>query len=300
MPLGNVDQSILKIKLDGGFEFDSMTYNEGRNFLSKLEKLPMEIFFNQWRHANNVFPNEGVYFIKKIFEFDLPHKENGDPDFCYELSEFTNSLVEKNIENTLRLLRLFKEGNIYLPCWYVYYVKNGIPSVIYAKGTPYPQNQSLYHLDENEIENAQEFIDSTKIPFSFDYVKLAHDNYEQSYLLHNDSLAFFTLMIALEVLFKPQRRSQFSDMISQNAGIILGHSPEEIEKIQKDISDLYDKRSELVHEGKVIWYAAGEDDDVTRLRRYIRASIKEIISLDLSKDNLLEYLNQPIKKNRVS
>lgn len=76
MPLGNVDASILKLKFHEGFELDSMTYDQDRDFLSKLEKLPIEIFFNHWRYAHIVFPHDGIYFIKKSFEFDLPLKEN--------------------------------------------------------------------------------------------------------------------------------------------------------------------------------------------------------------------------------
>ena len=149
MPLGNVDDSILQIKLKEGFEFDSMTYVQGRAFLSKLEKLPIEIFFNHWRYAHTVFPHEGICFIKKTFEFDLPLKENGDPEYNSKLYQFSNTLVEKYVEIPLRLLRLFKEGNIYLPCWYVYYYKDDVPTVIYAQGHPNVQRQSLYHLDDN-------------------------------------------------------------------------------------------------------------------------------------------------------
>ena len=89
MPLGNVDESILKLKLNEGFQFDSMTYNEGQIFLSKLEKLPIENF-GQWRHAHTVFSHGGMYYIKKSFEFDLSLKENGIPNsilICINLPE---------------------------------------------------------------------------------------------------------------------------------------------------------------------------------------------------------------------
>ena len=136
------------------------------------------------------------------------------------------------------------------------------------------------------------------MPFAFPYVKLAHDNYELSYNVPDDSLTFLTLMISLEVLFKPGRNTRFSEELSQNVGTLLGSSQGEIKDIQNDISELYDKRSDLVHEGKVVWCFVGEDDDVTRLRRYIRGSIKRIIQLNQSKDDLLEYLN--IQKNPKS
>lgn len=213
--------------------------------------------------------------------------------------QFSNTLVEKNVEIPLHLLRLFKEGNIYLPCWYVYYYKGDVPTVIYAQGHPYVQRQSLYHLDENEIEEAQTFIESTIMPFVFPYVKLAHDNYELSYNVPDDSLAFLTLMISLEVLFKPERKSKFSGEIVRNVGTLLGNSQYSIGKIQWDIYDLYTKRSELVHEGKNIRCAVGEDDDLTNLRGYVRRSLKKIIQINRSKDVLLDYLSNPIGKSGV-
>jgi hypothetical protein len=290
IPLGNVDESNLKLKFNEGFEFDKMTYNDGRLFLSKLEKFPIENF-GQWRHAHSVFPHGGMYFIKKSFEFDLSLKENGDPEFNPDLYKFARDLVEKNIENPLRLLRLFKEGNIFLPCWYVYYCRDGIPNIIYAQGTPFLQIQSLYHLNDDEIEPAQDFIETTNYPFALAYIKLAHDNYELSYTVHNESLSFLSLMISMEVLFKPKQNRGFSKSISQNVGKLLGTTRDEIEKIQRNIKDLYAKRSDLVHEGKMIWCYVGEDDDVTILRRYVRESIKKIIRLNRSKDDLLDFLN---------
>lgn len=298
-PLGNVDDSILKIKLNQGFQMDSMSIDDGYVFISQLEKTPRENI-GQWRHIHTVFVQDRLFYIKNSFNFDLPKNEKGDPIFTSELYKFSYELVDKNIENPLRLLRLFKEGNAHLPCWYVYYFKDEIPVIIYAQGTPFPQIQSLYHLDDDELIKAQDFIETTKIPFAFDYIKLAHDNYELSYTVHDSSLSFLTLMISLEVLFKPKQNRGFSKTISRNVGTLLGTSRDEIEKIQKDISDLYTKRSELVHEGKIIWCPVGEDDDLTILRQYVRESLKKIIRLNQSKDNLLEYLNYPINKKSGS
>jgi hypothetical protein len=47
----------------------------------------------------------------------------------------------------------------------------------------------------------------------------------------------------------------------------------------------------LVHNGKEIWNAVGEDDEVSKIRNYVRECIKKIISMNLSKDDLLDLLN---------
>ena len=100
-------------------------------------------------------------------------------------------------------------------------------------------------------------------------------------------------MISLEVLFKPQQNRNFSKTISVEVGKLLGNSDSEVQIIQDEISRLYDKRSELVHEGTPIFHYVGERDDVIILRYYIRESLKKVIKLNLSKDDLLKTLSMP-------
>jgi hypothetical protein len=288
-PLGNVDDSISKLKLKQGFQIDSMSYDGGCTFISQLEKFPQENI-GQWRHIQTVFPQGRLFFIKNSFDFDLPKDEKGYPVFTHELYKFSYDLVDKNIDIPLRLLRLYKEGNVHLPCWYIYSLNNEIPSVILASGTPIPQSQDLFHLDDSEIKNVQEFLETTKIPFNFDYLKLAHDNYELSYTVHDSSLSFLSLMIALEVLFTPGQGRSISKTISRNIAFLLGNSIDEIRIIKKEIRDLYTKRSDLVHSGKIIWAFIGEDDDLSKIRKYVRESLKKIILLNLPKDDLLDLL----------
>jgi hypothetical protein len=38
-------------------------------------------------------------------------------------------------------------------------------------------------------------------------------------------------------------------------------------------------------------HGVGEDDDVSKIRNYVRESIKKIIPMNLSKDDLLDLLN---------
>jgi hypothetical protein len=100
-------------------------------------------------------------------------------------------------------------------------------------------------------------------------------------------------MISLEVIFKPKKERNFSRTIAVEVGILLRNSDPEIQIIRDEISRLYDKRSELVHEGTPIFHYVGERDDVKILRHYIRESLKRIIRLNLSKDDLLKTLSIP-------
>ncbi|MDD1686346.1 HEPN domain-containing protein [Methanoregula sp.] len=291
-PVANVDASILKIKLNVGFEFASMTKMDGISFIANLEKIPLKNFYNYWRFGHTVLQSERLYLIKKSFEFDLPINEAGKPETNHNFYLFIYDFVEKNVEESLRLLRLFKEGNVHIPYWIVYYFDKDEPIVLFARGLSSSQSQNIYHLDDMEIQSAQNFIEITLIPKPPNYITLAHENYEVSYFIDNDSHAFLSLMISLEVLFKPKQYRNFSRILSDEVGILLGNSNYEIQNIRNEITRLYDKRSELVHEGKPVFHYAGETDDVKILRHYIRESLKKIIRLDLSKDDLLEYLGK--------
>lgn len=289
-PIGNVDDSILKIKLKQGFEIDSMSFDEGSKFIATIEKMAPEDI-GRWRHYQTVFSQRKLFFIRNSFDFDLPKSENGNPLFSSELYMFINNLVDQNLVIPLRLLRLFKEGNIHMPFWCIYGLTNGIPMVILAGGgTFFTQYQDLFHLDDSEIENAQKYLEITKMPLNFDYLKLAHENFELSYTVHNPSLSFLSLMIASEVLFNPGS-GDITYRISRNFAVLLGNSVDDAKRIQKEIKELYKKRSSLVHSGKEIWIFVGEDDDVSKIRNYVRESIKKIIPMNLPKDDLLDLLN---------
>jgi hypothetical protein len=291
-PVANVDASILKIKLNAGFEFDSMTKDDGLSFIANLEKIPRKNFYNYWRFGHTVFQSGELYLIQNSFAFDLPINEAGKPVLDNNFYSFIYDFVEKNVEESLRLLRLFKEGNVHIPYWIVYYFDKDEPVVLFARGLSSSQSQNNYHLNDDEILTAQNFIEITRLPSPPNYITLAHENYEVSYVIDNDSHAFLSLMISLEVLFKPQQNRNFSKTISVEVGRLLGNSDSEVQIIQNEISRLYDKRSELVHEGTPIFRYVGERDDVKILRHYIRESLKRIIRLNLSKENPLGYFQK--------
>jgi hypothetical protein len=290
-PLGNVDDSILNIKLKNGFIIDSMSFDQGSKIISAIVRIePADI--NHWPHFSTVFSQSKIFFISNSFDFDLSKKDaDGNSFVILDLYKFANNLVDKNLEISLRLLRLFKEGNIYTPFWCVYSINDEKLTVLLAGGgTSIIQYQDLFHLDDSEIENAQKFLDTTEMPLKFDYLKLAHENFELSFTVPNPSLSFLSLMIASEVLFNPGS-GDITYRISRNFAVLLGNSIKNAKHIQKEISKLYRKRSSLVHSGKEIENFVGEENYVLKIRYYVRESIKKIISMNLSKDELLDFLN---------
>jgi hypothetical protein len=288
-PLGNVDESILKLKLKHGFEFDSMSNDEGRNFIGAFEKIPPNEIF-RWRHFQTTFLQKKLYYIKNSFDYEMPENADEQPSYFMNFYTNINRLVDENVVGPLRFLRLFKPGNIHMTGWYVYRLSNNIPNISYAGGGSLFNQDELFHLEDTEIESAQNFFDVTRIPKDFKYLELALENFELSYTVNNPSLAFLSLMIASEVLFNPGKE-EVTQRISRNFAVLLGNSVDGSKKIQKEIKALYGKRSALIHNGEAIWNFVGEDDEVAKLRNYVRASIKKIIQMNLSKDALLDLLN---------
>ena len=290
-PLGNVDDSILNIKLKNGFKIDSMSFEQGSKIISTVEKIATADI-NHWPHFSTVFSQRKLFFISNSFDFDLSTTDsNGNSLAVFDLYKFVNNLVEQNLVIPLRLLRLFKEGNIYTTFWCVYSFIDEKPTVLLAGGgTSNIQYQNLFHLGDSEIENVQKFLEATGMPLKFDYLKMAHENFELSYTVSNPSLSFLSLMIASEVLFNPGS-GDITYRISRNFAVLLGSSVEDAKQIQKEIIKLYKKRSSLVHSGKEIVIFVGEEDYVLKIRYYVRESIKKIIPMNLSKDDLLNLLN---------
>lgn len=133
----------------------------------------------------------------------------------------------------------------------------------------------------------QNFIDNNNIPLSKAYLQLALDNYDLSYDIQNRDLAFLSLMISMKVLLNPSE-SELKYRLSRNAAVLLGKEFGS-ESVYKDISNLYIKRSKLVHTGTK---DAIKLDDLLLLRSYVRESIKKAINLDLDKDTLMKLLHK--------
>ena len=281
--LVNVDDSILKLRIGDDFSVEKKQQQEIMPFLQGLHfhygaKSGSEILnFNPDGRAS------GCYCINKHFP---------------ELAEITpqgvivtpfNKLGEicRSLKDKLRLLRLFKKGNILLRYSLLYCLKDSIPQIAQI-GREYPLiNRNLFHLSDDEYDQAEAFINDTKIPFQQSFLQLAFDSFELSYETYNQGLAFLSLMISMEALLS--RGSELQYRVSRNAAVLLGKDEDESQKIFEDMKKLYKKRSGIVHggqDGKKI------SEDFLRLRYYVRESIKSIHKLDLVQDDLLKLLDK--------
>lgn len=287
--LANTNSSILKVNLNHRFKIETISDNEGAGFISILEILPYEEVYTKLLMNRCLNSNEKkFYFISKSFESYIEMNDEGVlTALPSEVAKFDNRLVHSYLDPVIKLMRLFREGNICIPVKYYYFMHNNMPKSFIRQGTYLYISPEPYILESSEIRDLQRFIRKAKLVFADPSLQLAFENFELSYETHNINLSFLSLMISLEALFNPGRE-ELRYRVSRNTAVLLGKNEKHSRKIFLEVKDLYDKRSQIVHTGEsnVI-----KKKDLLKLRYYVRESIKEINKIGKNKGELLDLLN---------
>jgi len=278
--VANVDSTILKLKFKHGFEIKSMADEEGTELFSNLLSLPqLEVYSKFLVNVPCInYSEKKYYLIHNSLKMD---KKELTKIISSKAQKFAVDYVQGYLKPIIRLMRLFKEGNICMPL-YCFYINEKEPERLMGMGTTRHIVNEPFTLNSNELTDLEKFIRDTKIPFTHPYLQLAFDNFELSYEIRNHNLSFLPLMIALEILFNPGKM-ELRYRISRNTAVLLGGNNDEYsKKIFSKVKRLYDLRSEVVHTGKKTII---KKDDLLLLRHYVRESIKEIYKLDKKKTN---------------
>jgi len=286
--LANVDSSILNIKLDHGFEIQTIPESEGTILFSLLENLPHMAIYRKLFGEFHCLTGGKFYFIGNSFDCDIQMNDEGNiTALSKEVSTFNNKLHHDYLNPTIRLMRLFKEGDIRMPIVYYFFIDKEIPKSFMWHETSLHVSPELYTLESSELMELQTFIQNTKLPFAEPFLQLAFDNFELSYQTHAINLSFLSLMISLEILFNPREDYELTYSISRNTAVFIGKNREDANTIFEKVKELYRKRGQLVHSGK----SKISQEDLLLLRRYVRESIKEIYKMKENRDALLNTLN---------
>lgn len=284
--LANVDSSVLDVKLDHGFEIEAIPEEKGTPFICALENLPpyeaARTLFGQYPCLS--FSEKKYFVISNSLRCEY---DAGKGDRLFSgIAEFDNRLVYGYLQPVLRLMRLFKEGNICMPLAYFFHLKGGIPKVFIRTGTIRYISLGPYSLRPSEISDLQNFVRTTKLPFAQVFLELAFENFELSYSTHDMNLSFLSLMTSLEALLNAGEQ-KIAHTIARNSAVLLGRNKAESEEIYHEVKELYRKRSQIVHAGRRII----TQEDLLKLRCYVRESIKEIHKMGKGKKELLDLLN---------
>jgi len=278
--LSNVDSSILQVDFSHGFKIEAFSEEEAEALLSLLEKIPSDaVALKYFMNLNCLNLSEHrMYVIGSSIEHVSDNTSFSD------MARFDNKWVEAYLQPKIRLMRLFKEGNICMPVTFYYRPQSQGGA---RKESGYYVSQEPYHLEASEVPFLQSFIQNMELPFQRDFLSLAFENFELSYRIVDMQLAFLVLMIGLETLLNPSHY-EVRYRVSRNAAVLLGEDRRNSEEIFAQVKKLYDKRSEIVHSGK---RGIIGKEDLLKLRDYLRKAIKEIRRLDKEKDEITDLLD---------
>lgn len=280
--LANVDSSILQVDFNHGFRIESFSVEEATTFFENLEKSPSmtisEKYFMRFGCLN--FSEQRMYAISNLLE-------NVSSNNFSEIARFDNTLVHGYLNPTIRLMRLFKEGDICMPAKFYYQVQNNKIKRHMSGYVGRHISHEPYHLEALEIPIFQSFIHSVKLPFQRDFVQLAFENFELSYEIMNIDLAFVVLMIGLETLLNPAH-DEVRYRVSRNTAVLLGEDRKKSEEILTRVRKLYEKRSKIIHSGK---RRIVKKEDLLTLRDYVRRAIKEIYRIGKKKSEITNLLD---------
>jgi hypothetical protein len=288
--LGNVDASILNVKFDHGFYCLGMPDDEARKIISSFEDITIReaatTLFMELPTTN--IEERKVYFVRNSFQCDLEENVRSEILELWPcIARFDNELVHRYLNRVLRLMRLFKEGNVCMPLTYYILDADTSNPRAFIRGRTYRSlTREPYTVDSSEFPDLQTFIMQTKLPFAHSFLDLAFENFELSYEVPNRNLAFLALMVSMETLLN-RSNLELRHTLSRNVAALLGKEKQDSALIMSDMRKLYDKRSKLVHSGS----SDISQEDALRLRYLARESIKEILRLGKAKGELLDMLD---------
>ncbi|MDC4205034.1 MAG: HEPN domain-containing protein [Candidatus Manganitrophus sp.] len=279
-PLCNARGSFIGIDLGSPFRIEKWSAAKIRRLLKELDDLPdYEIDF-RLEHNHCINDNQRYGFVV------LAEEQSTDSDEWVSVHiRFHN--IEQLMEQKLTLLRLFHDGNVRVlgNYWYSFEGKRielesaGNPTGSILKNTCY--------LRRNRLGALNAFLARKKLPFAKSFLQLAFESYEESQKVQSLHLQFLSLMISLESLFNVSAQD-LRYRISRGVAVLLGRDIEHCEVIMKSLKNLYDKRSQLVHTGKIDCIG---HYDVEMLRIYVRKAILAVDELKIEKEGLARKLN---------
>lgn len=285
--LSNVDSSILKLPLEHGLRIESMPLTEARKFIGQIEGTDPFLLHVKFEELHCIdYKEQKIYFLTAVADPNPSKKEI--VAITDKQENFDKTVVNNYLFPLFRKLRLFKDGNIFLPRHYYYpnYKKRN-PKAIMRAGTIRYIVKDKFVLKNLEVNDLVEFTKKTKIPIYQPYIQLAFQNFETSYHIMEQELQFLLLMISLEALFNPAK-GELRHRISRSIAVLLGNNKSQSDSIFSEMKKFYDKRSDLVHNGKV----KISNQEIKKLRHFVREAIKSLIIINKKKDDILLILDQ--------
>ena len=277
--LANTDDSISKLALENGFSLDVIPYDEAQQLLLQIQSPLTMPDVHKLK-----FDGKNFQIVKK----SVALSDNSD-DKLYFAFNHLGPEIENDVRRPISAIRHYKENALYLPIYYCFaQYGNNYRSMIKS------EDHNLYHqaekftVQDHEIQMVQAFISTFKLPLDKAYVQLSFDMFELSFTGSYMNIKFICLISGLESLFNIGG-PEITKTISRHVAVLLAKDRPEGDNIYKDVKHLYDVRSSIVHARKRVNIS---EQDLFKLRHYLRESIKKVLPLALEKVELFDLLNK--------
>lgn len=228
-------------------------------------------------------------YVPTAYAFEatfVSHAKNVD----HRVEEQLFDSARAEADRLLRILRLFREGDIHLPftSWLVF---NKRKLALLASWGDISGNTHVlpYELSGDDPQQVSALIRCMRNLTPPEYVKLAWDHFDCSYSTsydRSDVNMFLSLSISLEALFNDGGQ-ELSYRIARALAITLGETEYEAHTIFDTAKAIYNKRSRLVHTGNV---AIVTFHDVLLLRSLLRRAIVKLAVAGLPKAELMRRI----------
>jgi hypothetical protein len=288
--IGNVNDSILKIEFGDGFHIEEMDMNEFAAICEEefglADVWPKLDYDWECCTGDRFLRPDNVYVIKKT-RTDYPEYTGSSEDLdsksdFWRIEHAYQDKLISYLEGQLRKLRLYKEGSIRLSLEIFYRIEKSHWEMDSSRESILACENRLFSLTEEEALQANKFLSKDNIESKHKYLKFAVENFEQSYSIAHQELEFLSLMISLEALLN-DANSELRFRVSRGCAVLIGKTPSESKQIFKQVKELYDKRSILVHTGDK---SKIKEIDVLNLKEIVRQALKKALFLNLPKAEL--------------
>ncbi len=286
--LANCDSSILRIPLEHGFSVQEMSSSEAIQFIQRLEGRRYQDSLFNLAMLHCIGPSNKAYVIKNHIKDGIEIEKGHRKDLSPAVTDFIKKCMNNYlIERVFPLMRLFSEGNIVMPLAYFYYREGNTLAVPFAGPRKSFVTKELYTIKEEKVAEIVEFVSKTEIPFKRDFLRLAFDTFGLSYLIPSNSLSFLVLMMSLEALLNPGG-GEIRYRLSRNTAVLTGTTKDNSRRVFCEMTNLYDKRSDIIHGRKGVQI---KKEELRNLGFHVRESIKEVCNINEDKTPLMCLLN---------
>ena len=282
--IANVDNTIKLVDPIAGCKAERWSSRRLIQTLCDLEMLPSHEIEFILESANCISDDYryGYVLTNTLRIPDRIEKQKVDPLYTVRIME---DYIAR-IEGVIKLMRLFRHGNVAIQRYHLYRKHEGQITPDYGQTSDIRLPHEIFTLLPEEARELNYFIQTTQLPLGPAYLQLAFDNFNESYDLYQENLAFLNLMIAVEVLFNvgPQ---DLRYRICRGIAVLIGENRKDAEDVFSQMKKLYDKRSLLVHTGEA---KNLNSNDIVQLKSYLRRALKKLIVLKASKEDLSNRL----------